>query len=84
VMNNGALGWVMHGQGKRLIASELPDKNYAEIGKAMGCRGARIEKPGQLARALSEALKADEPTVLDVRTSLKVSFADVTSPLALP
>jgi hypothetical protein len=31
---------------------------------------------------LQEALAARQPTVIDVRTSLKTSFADITSPLA--
>ncbi|HEY3849278.1 MAG TPA: hypothetical protein VGL95_19420 [Acetobacteraceae bacterium] len=36
-----------------------------------------------LGPALREAITARVPTVLDVRTSLKVSFADITSPLAV-
>jgi hypothetical protein len=39
--------------------------------------------PAQLRPALQEALTARTPTVLDMRTSLDVSFADITSPLAV-
>ena len=83
VLNNRALGWVKHGQRNRVIASELADKNYAEIARAMGCRGIRIEKPDHLYEALTEALAADVPTVLDVMTSLKTTYEDVMSPLAM-
>ncbi len=81
VFNNCALGWVNHGQGDRVIASEFANVNYAAIANAMGCRGIRVEEPDQLSGALAEALAGNEPTVVDVVTSLKTSFRDVTSPL---
>ncbi|MCK5554184.1 MAG: thiamine pyrophosphate-binding protein, partial [Deltaproteobacteria bacterium] len=84
VFNNRALGWVRHGQGDRVIASEFADIDYAAIARAVGCRGIRVEKPGQLNEALTEALASKEPAVLDVVTSLKPSFKDVMSPLAVP
>jgi acetolactate synthase I/II/III large subunit len=84
VFNNSALGWVKHGQEDRtghVIASEFGNTNYAEIARAMGCRALRVQDPGQLERALAAALAANEPTVVDVVTSLKTSYRDVTSPL---
>jgi len=83
VLNNSALGWVKHFQKGRTIASEFPDVNLAEIAKAMGCRGIRIEAPDQLAGALEAALSGDVPAVLDVQTSIDASFEDVLSPLAV-
>jgi acetolactate synthase-1/2/3 large subunit len=83
VLNNSALGWVKHFQKGRTIASEFPDVNLAEIAKAMGCRGTRIETPDQLAGALEAALSGDVPAVLDVQTSIDASFEDVLSPLAV-
>jgi acetolactate synthase-1/2/3 large subunit len=80
VFNNRALGWVLHGSGP--FAAEFNDFDHAAIARAMGCRGQRVEDPGALGPALREALGASVPTVLDVRTSLAVSFADITSPLA--
>jgi acetolactate synthase I/II/III large subunit len=80
VFNNKALGWVLHGSGP--FAAEFKDFDHAAIARAMGCRGQRIEDPAALAPALQEALEARVPTVIDVATSLAVSFADVTSPLA--
>jgi acetolactate synthase-1/2/3 large subunit len=80
VLNNNALGWVLHGSGP--FAAEFKDFDHAGIARAMGCRGIRVEAPAALAPALKEALAARVPTVIDVRTSLGVSFADITSPLA--
>ena len=80
VFNNRALGWVLHGSGP--FAAEFNDFDHAAIARAMGCRGQRLEDPAALGPALQEALGARVPTVLDVRTSLAVSFADITSPLA--
>jgi len=79
VFNNSALGWVRHGQGDRAIASEFSDMNFAKIAEAIGCRGYRIEHPGQLEKALSEAVESDNPVVMDVVTSMKTSFRDVSS-----
>ena len=81
VFNNNALGWVYHGSGP--FAAEFRDFDHAAIARAMGCNGVRITEPSQLGPALREALAARIPTVLDVRTSLSVTFADVTSPLAV-
>ena len=80
VFNNQALGWVLHGSGP--FAAEFKDFDHAAIARSMGCRGTRVEDPAALAPALQEALAARVPTVIDVRTSLAVSFADITSPLA--
>lgn len=84
VLNNSMLGWVKHGQRDRLIASEFSDMNFAEIARAMGCRGIRVEEPAQLRKELAEALIRNEPSVLDVVTSRKTSYRDVMSPLAAP
>jgi acetolactate synthase-1/2/3 large subunit len=80
VFNNKALGWVLHGSGR--FAAEFNDFNHAEIAKAMGCRGVRVTDPAALGPALREALAARVPTVIDVMTSLEVTFADITSQLA--
>ena len=80
VFNNNALGWVLHGGGP--FAAEFNDFDYAAIARAMGCKGIRVKEAKDLGPALQEALAARVPTVIDVRTSLKTSFADVTSPLA--
>jgi acetolactate synthase-1/2/3 large subunit len=82
VLNNSALGWVKHGQGNRPIASTFADMDFAAIARAIGCRGIRVEGVEQVGPALCEALGGVEPTVVDVVTSFRPSFRDVTSPLA--
>jgi acetolactate synthase-1/2/3 large subunit len=82
VLNNSALGWVKHGQGNRPIASTFADMDFAAIARAMGCRGIRCTRASEIGPALKEALSSGEPTVVDVVTSFKPSFRDVTSPLA--
>jgi acetolactate synthase-1/2/3 large subunit len=84
VLNNSSLGWVMHGQKERAIASQLRDTRYDEIARAMGCRGLRVENPAELTEALNEARSADRPVVLDVVTSPRVTFEWVLSDLAAP
>jgi acetolactate synthase-1/2/3 large subunit len=80
VFNNKALGWVLHGSGP--FAAEFNDWDHAAIARALGCRGVRVEEPAGIKPALQDALAARQPTVIDVRTSLKVTFADITSQLA--
>jgi acetolactate synthase I/II/III large subunit len=80
IFNNRALGWVLHGSGS--FAAEFGDFDHAAIARAMGCRGTRVEDPDALGPALKEAIAARVPSVIDVRTSLAVTFADITSPLA--
>src|SRR5262249_45861636 len=81
VLNNSALGWVKHGQGNRPIASTFADMDFAGVARAMGCRGIRVERAEEIGPALGEALGGAEPTVVDVVTSFRPSFRDVTSPL---
>lgn len=71
VVNNAASGYVKALQhamfGKRYQSSDLVEMNYAEIAKAMGCRGIRVEDPAQLAAALETGIsERDRPTVVDV------------------
>jgi acetolactate synthase I/II/III large subunit len=71
VVNNAASGYVKALQhamfGKRYQSSDLVEMNYAEIAKAMGCRGIRVEDPTQLAAALTTGItERDRPTVIDV------------------
>lgn len=82
VFNNGALGWVLHGQGERPIASQFAPFDHAAIARAMGCEGIRVERPVDLEPAFRRALAVDRPAVVDVVTSLKETFQKVTSPLA--
>lgn len=71
VVNNAASGYVkalqhlMYGAGS-YHASDLAETDYARIAQAMGCRGIRVERPGDLADALAQGMAGQGPTVLDV------------------
>lgn len=51
------------------------ERNFADVGKSLGCVGMRVEKPSELAPALERALKANKPVVIDLVTD-KMAFAD--------
>ena len=81
IFNNNALGWVYHGSGP--FAAAFNDFDHGAIARSMGCNGVRVTEPSELGPVLQAALKSRVPTVIDVRTSMDVSFADITSPLAV-
>ena len=81
VFNNQALGWVLHGGGP--FAAEFNDFDHAAIARAMGCHGVRVTDPAAFGSGAARGADARVPTVIDVRTSLAQSFADITSPLAV-
>jgi acetolactate synthase I/II/III large subunit len=83
VFNNGALGWVKHGQGDRNIACDLSNFDHAAIARSMGCGGIRVEEPAALGPALRQALASEQPCVVDINTSLKETYRRVTSPLLM-
>jgi acetolactate synthase I/II/III large subunit len=83
VLNNGALGWVKHGQGDRNIACDLSNFDHAAIARSMGCGGIRVEEPSALGPALRQALASDQPCVVDINTSLKETYRRVSSPLLM-
>jgi acetolactate synthase I/II/III large subunit len=52
--------------------------NFARIATEIGAIGIRVERPGDFAPALQQALNADRPVVLDVVTDI-----DALAPLAV-
>lgn len=71
IVNNAASGYVkalqhlLFGAGN-YYSADLAETNYAELAKAFGCNGIRVERPEQLAGALQKALASSGPTVVDV------------------
>ncbi len=72
VLNNAASGYVkalqhaVYGQGA-YQSSDLLEINYADVARAYGCHGVRVEDPETLDAALQAALRpSDTPTVLDI------------------
>jgi acetolactate synthase-1/2/3 large subunit len=84
VMNNSVLGWVVHGQGSRLIASEFEEFDYASIARAMGCDGIRVHTPKELAGTLRDAMGSKRPTLIDAVSSRDQPFQKITSRFAKP
>jgi len=72
VVNNAASGYVkalqhaMYGSGN-YQSSDLVETNYADVARAFGCRGIRVEDPADLETAVATGLRErDRPTVIDV------------------
>ena len=49
----------------------LSDSDFASIADSMGCLGIRIDKPAELTSALEQALTAERPAVIDVKTHIE-------------
>jgi pyruvate dehydrogenase (quinone) len=72
VFNNGALAFIeleMKAAGILDFATELNNPNFAEVAKAMGLFGARVEYPEELGGALKDAFAHDGPALIDVVTN---------------
>jgi acetolactate synthase I/II/III large subunit len=72
VLNNRNLEYVKQNQrmlyDSRFLSSDHLDTNFADVAKAFGCYGRRVESSGELEAALGEALDCGKPAVVDVRT----------------
>lgn len=72
VVNNAASGYVkalqhaVYGEGS-YISSDLQEINFAEVARAYGCHGLRVESPDDLEEAISGAMAERlRPSVIDV------------------
>jgi pyruvate dehydrogenase (quinone) len=69
VLNNGTLGFVeleMKASGFLDSGCDLTNPNFAEMAKAMGIKGVRVEAPRDLPAAVREVLQHNGPALLDV------------------
>ena len=69
VLNNGTLGFVeleMKASGFLDVGCELKNPDFAAMAAAIGVRGFRVERPGELRAALTEAFRHDGPALVDV------------------
>jgi pyruvate dehydrogenase (quinone) len=72
VFNNGALSFVeleMRAAGIVTYGTDLDNPDFAGMARAAGLFGARVDKAGELERALREAFEHDGPALVDVRTA---------------
>ena len=93
VVNNNS-GFGQNLSGVRRIAGNRPGRgealvrfgptDFTAVARSFGVRGIRVEHPAEIATALSEALAADEPTVVDVVTDLEPRAPEPWVPPAHP
>jgi pyruvate dehydrogenase (quinone) len=72
VLNNGALAFVeleMKADGIVTYGTDLENPSFAEVARAVGLHGVRIEHPGELDDSLRAALAHDGPAVIEVMTT---------------
>ena len=68
VFNNGALSFIeleQRASGFLSTGTELKNPNFAAMAEAMGIRGIRVERPGEVEAAIADALAHDGPVLVD-------------------
>ena len=71
VLNNEKLGFIaleQEGKGYPEHSIDLVNPDFVAFAQACGGKGIRVEKPGEIAPALREALDAKTAVVIDVKT----------------
>jgi pyruvate dehydrogenase (quinone) len=63
---------VMEGDPKLLASQNIPDVRYSQFSQSIGLRGIFVDDPDRLGPAWDEALAADCPVVLEVKTDPEV------------
>jgi acetolactate synthase-1/2/3 large subunit len=89
VVNNNS-GFGQNLTGVRRISGNRPSRgeelirfgptDFTKVADSFGVRGIRVEHPGDIAPALSEALAANEPVVIDVVTDLEPRAPEAWAP----
>jgi pyruvate dehydrogenase (quinone) len=72
VLNNGALSFVeleMKADGIVNYATDLKNPSFAEVARAIGLHGVRVEHPSELDDAMGAGLAHDGPAVIEVMTT---------------
>ncbi len=82
VLNNQILGYQKHAElslfGDVTDVCDFEAVDHAAIARACGCAGTRVERPGDLAPALRDALANNAVTVIDVITDQR-AYPPITS-----
>jgi len=64
---------VMEGNPRFGTTQDIPDVSYARFAQSLGLKGIFVDDPEQLQSAWQEALTADRPVVLEVKTDPEVA-----------
>jgi pyruvate dehydrogenase (quinone) len=79
VFNNGDLNevtWeqrVMQGNPRFASTQDIPDVRYSQFAELIGLKGIFVDDPERLSSAWQQALSADRPVVLEVKTDPEVA-----------
>lgn len=68
VFNNGALSFIeleQRAAGFLSVGTDLKNPNFAAMAEAIGIRGVRIERPGEVEKGIADALSHDGPVLID-------------------
>lgn len=73
LLNNGWLGMVRQWQklfwDRRFSGTDLrPDPDFVKMAESFGCEGIRVEKSGDIADALHQAMESDRTCLVDIHT----------------
>jgi acetolactate synthase-1/2/3 large subunit len=72
VLNNRSLGWIRWYRritfGRGFADDDFGDVAYGDVAGAFGLHGVRVTDPAELSAALSAALRAERPSLVDVVT----------------
>ena len=49
----------------------FPESDFAKVAESMGCFGIHVNKPGEFAGALDQALASGRPAIIDVKTHME-------------
>jgi acetolactate synthase-1/2/3 large subunit len=78
VNNNGGYGQCLRGirsaygdrAGKKEDLFRFKNVNLAKLAQEMGCEGIRVENPGQIGSAITEAVEMNRPVLVEVMTDI--------------
>lgn len=77
VANNCGLGMVRDNLKASRIAVDYAEVDFARIAEGLGCKGMRVNAPGDLDDALAEAHRSGAPCVIDVNVDPESSHVQV-------
>lgn len=64
---------VMNGNPRYDASQDIPDVRYSQFADLIGLKGIYVDSPGLLGDAWEEALSADRPTVLEIKTDPEIA-----------
>ena len=64
---------VMNGNPRYDASQDIPDVRYSEFARLVGLEGIFVDKPEDLAGAWEQALSADRPVVIEVKTDPEIA-----------